>query len=102
MHVTSSRRARVAACRRMKDSTPTDGPKTILRRESAQRYGKCNLAKDSPDKALTSWLHSSVSSVSECCVGLRTTRWKRVPQKGKQGSDSSEDVIIPSARSWFM
>lgn len=76
----------------MKDST--DGSNIILRRESAQRYGKCSAAKDGLDEALRASSHPRVSSVRVCCVGVRTKRWKRVPQKCNQ---RSEDVTESSA-----
>lgn len=53
LHARSSSHARVAACCRMKGLTPTDGSKTILHKESAQRCGKCSSERDSLDEAPT-------------------------------------------------
>jgi hypothetical protein len=83
LHIRSSSRARVEACRKTKYSAPSDRSKTRvtrLHKESAQRRGKCSSRRESPDEApkkVLLW----VSSVRECCVGVRKMRGQRVPQK---------------------
>ncbi|KAH8997867.1 hypothetical protein EDB86DRAFT_2913743, partial [Lactarius hatsudake] len=85
LHMMSSSRARVVACRRMKFCTPTDGSKTSLSRESEQRRGKCSPSKDSPAKVPTCAFLCRVSSVRGCCIGI-SMRGQRVPQKWDQRS----------------
>lgn len=79
----SSRRAMVAACLRMKDSTPTDGSKTILLRESVHRCGKFIPVKHSPDEAPISLSLCRVSLVRDCSIGERTA-WGKMRQKSNQ------------------
>ena len=64
----------------MKASTPTDGCRKRLRRESAQRCGKCNPAKDSPDKGPSKKSLCKVSSIREGCIGARIMRGQKVIQ----------------------
>lgn len=88
-HERSSNRARVAECRRMKNSTPVDGSKARLRRERAQRCGKCSPVRDSPRPVPTHPPLCKVSSVRVCSVGARIVRG-RVPQKLDQRVNRSE------------
>lgn len=50
LNIRSSRRVRVAACRRMKISMPTSGSKTKLDRENVHRWGKNRSEKDSSEE----------------------------------------------------
>ena len=67
----SSQLREVAACCRMKSSAPTNGSRTILRRECAQMRGKCSLARGSPNEAPTGTTVCRASSVRTCCFGFR-------------------------------
>jgi hypothetical protein len=80
VHARSSSRVREAACRRMNDSTPMDGLKKKLRRDSAQRCGKCSSARESLDEVPRKAPLCRVSSVRECCAGARITREQKVSQ----------------------
>ncbi|KAH9173963.1 hypothetical protein EDB89DRAFT_644801 [Lactarius sanguifluus] len=90
LHSKTSSCARVAACGRTKGSAPTDGWKMSPRRESAQRCGKCSLARENPDEARIGVSLYRASSMRVCCVGERITRGHP-----RSGPSRRETCVLP-------